>query len=268
MTAESAPGAGPATLPWSAGENADAATTMHLLSGMLETELRRDHGGVPALPRPILHAPTMLSAIGVIAGYAAQCAAAAAILRRATPRARNDMLRVECKDGSVLYYGDEINRHLILDPNGAYALAGFLGGAVIHAGCTRADIADTREILGHVSAVAGTPLYDIVRAPPAHAPLWNVSQTLRVIWPKARLVLEHRLRPATVKTPMPVQHWPVAASIVAQQYIGLAKDIVPPPVAMAIVLESAIKASKRRLVGPDASPLWSQESTFFAPGLH
>ncbi len=255
----------PNTLPWPATANADASTTMQLLSFMLQAELRQPHTGMPDLPQITAHPPTMMAAIGAMAGYAAQYAAAAA-LHAGKKRQHNDLIKVGCADGSVLYYGDEINRHLILDPRGQYALAGFLAGAVINQGFGKADLADQGEILRHISEVACKPEYDIVRAPADHAPLWNVSQILKTLWPKAHAILQHRLTPPTVQRPMDVQHWPVAAAIVAQQYIGLAHDLIPPPVAMAIILEAALKASKRRLVGPYASLLFAQDAAFFSQG--
>ncbi len=263
MTTDDLTAAAPSTLPWPQTENKDAAATMHLLGGMLQAELRRAQPGLAALSETEVHAPTLLSAIGVIAGYAAQCAAAHAILAGTKKRQADDLIRVGCEDGSVLYYGDEINRHLIIGPHSTHALSGFLAGAVIQAGYRRADLADAAELLRHISEVACTPAYDLVRAPASHAPLWNVSGILRCLWPKARVVLEHRITPATVSRPLGVQHWPVAAAIVAQQYIMLGKDLVPPPVAMAIILESALKASKRRLIGAYASPLATQEDAFF-----
>ena len=250
----------PTKLPWSSDRNKDAATTMQLLGAMLQEELRRLQ---PALPDGQLHAPTVMSAIGVIAGYAAQCAAAEDILSGARTRAADDLIRVGCEDGSVLYYGDEINRRLIIGPRSTHALSGFLTGAVVQAGFQRGDLPDAGEMLRHISAVACTPEYDVVRTAPAHAPLWNVSWLLRNLWPKARMVLEHRMEKPSVSRPMAVQHWPVAAAIVAQQYIMMGKDLLPPPAAMAIVLESALKASKRRLVGWYASPLAMQEDAFF-----
>ncbi len=253
----------PDALPWPKSENKDAATTMHLLGGMLQAELRRAQPGLPTLPEAEVHAPTLLSAIGVIAGYAAQCAAADAILAGAKKRQADDLIRVGCGDGSVLYYGDEINRHLIIGPRSTHALSGFLAGAVIQAGYRRADLPDAGEMLRHISTVACTPEYDVVRAPAPHAPLWNVSQILRGIWPKARVILEHVINPPTVSKPVAVQHWPVAAAIVAQQYLIMGKNLLPPPVAMAIVLESALKASKRRLIGRYASQLGMQEDAFF-----
>ncbi len=260
MTSESP---APKTLPWSPGGNKDAATTMQLLGSMLQAELRRPQPGLPELPQAEIHAPTLLSAIGVIAGYAAQCAAAAAILSGAKKREADDLIRVGCEDGSVLYYGNEINRHLMIGPGSTYALSGFLAGAVIQAGYQPTELPDPAEMLRHISTVACTPEYDVVRAPAPHAPRWNVSQILRAIWPKARVILEHSISPPRVTSPLAVQHWPVAAAIVAQQYVDLGKDVLPPPVAMAIALESALKASKRRLIGPYASALAMQDDTFF-----
>ena len=253
----------PKALPWPREQGKDAATTMHLLGGMLQVELRQAQPGLRALPAGDLHAPTLMSAIGVIAGYAAQCAAAEAILGGTRKREAEDLIRVGCEDGSVLYYGDEINRHLVIEPGSTHALSGFLAGAVIQAGFGRADLPDAAEMLRHISEVACTPAYDAVRAPAEHAPLWNVSEILRCIWPKARVVLEHRIDPPTLSKPMAMRHWPVLSAIVAQQYIGMGRDLLPPPVAMAIVLESALKASKRRLIGWHASPLATQEDAFF-----
>lgn len=252
-------------MPWSPGGDEAAAITMQLLGAMLPAELQTPQPNLPELPTTEIHAPTLLSAIGVIAGYAAQCAAADAVLRNPRARQPGDLVKVQCKDGSALYFGQAIDRHIVLDRSGTLALAGFLAGAVIAA---EHELTDAAEILRHVKAVSCTPEFDLVRAPSGYAPLWNVSQILKAIWPKARVILEHRLAPARVQKPLDVQHWPIAASLVAQQYIGFAKDIVPPPVAMSIVFELALKASKRRLIGSYASGLAMNDDVLFKPEAH
>ena len=268
MEPEAAAHAGPRQFPWRADEGADAATTISLLAGMLETELRTAQQNLPDFQGRPLHVPTAMSAIGVIAGYAAQCAAADAILRKTRPRTLASLNKVSCKDGSVLYYGDEIDRHLVSGAGGEYPLSGFLRGAVLHAGHTQDEIVGDADVLRTVETAASTEHFDVVKAPDGQAPFWDVSLMLRHVWPKARAVLEHRVRPATVSKPAPVQHWPVIASVVAQQYVGLAKDIVPPPAAMAMILESAIKASKRRLVAAGASPLFHYDADLFDQKMH
>ena len=268
MEPDAAAHAGPRQFPWRADEGADAATTISLLAGMLETELRTAQQNLPAFQGKPLHASTAMSAIGVVAGYAAQCAAADAILRKTRPRTLASLNKVSCKDGSVLYYGDEIDRHLVSGAGGEYPLSGFLRGAVLHAGHTQDEIVGDADVLRTVETAASTEHFDVVKAPDGQAPFWDVSLMLRHVWPKARAVLEHRVRPATVSKPAPVQHWPVIASVVAQQYVGLAKDIVPPPAAMAMILESAIKASKRRLVAAGASPLFHYDADLFDQKMH
>jgi hypothetical protein len=256
--------AAPKKLPWSPAGDADATATMDLLGRMLQIELRQQHPALPAPPpQETIHAPTLMCAIGAITGYAAQCAAAHAIQFDRKPRGPNDLVKVACKDGSALYFGDEINQHLILDPRGTYALAGFLAGAVIQAGHSREELPNMGEILQHVTEVACTLDYDTVRTPPGYEPFWNVSQILRAIWPKARMIFEHKVTPRTISKPIHIQHWPVLGSVIAQQYIGMASAFIPPPVAAHIVLESAIKASKRRLVGPFASSLMAQDDILF-----
>ena len=241
---------------------------MSLLAGMLETELRTAQQNLPGFQGKPLHAPTAMSAIGVVAGYAAQCAAADAILRKLRPRTLATLNKVGCKDGSVLYYGDEINRHLVTGAGGDYPLSGFLRGAVLHAGHTQDEIVGDEDFIRDADTVASMKEFDIVKAPEGQAPFWDVSQMLRHVWPKARAVLEHRVRPATVTKAVGVQHWPVIAAVVAQQYVGLAKEIVPPPAAMAIILDSAIKASKRRLVSAGASPLFQYDTELFDQKIH
>ena len=151
---------------------------------------------------------------------------------------------------------------------GQYPLSGFLRGAVLHAGHASDEVVGDEDVRRYVDTVSGTKQFDMVRAPAGQAPFWDVSLMLRHVWPKARAVLEHRVRPAAVSKPAQVQHWPVIAAVVAQQYVGLAKDIVPPPTAMAIILESAIKASKRRLVSAGASPLFQYDTDLFDQKMH
>jgi hypothetical protein len=238
---------------------------MRLLSAMLHAELQTPQPNLPPLPQGEVHAPTMMSAIGVIAGYASQCAAAASILRPPPARAPRDLVKLQCKDGSALYLGNAIDSHLLLKPNGPPALSGFLAAGLIALNNDAPDLPDAAEILRHTNEASCTPEFDVVRAPPEHAPLWSINQLLKAIWPKARVVLEHRLDQPKISKPIEMQHWPILAGIVAQQYLGFAKDIIPPRIAMSIVLESALKASRRRLIGAYASALATNEDTLFKP---
>jgi hypothetical protein len=247
----------PTPLPWPESDSPDATTTINLLAAMLHTELLRNKLHTPNTNQTHLHPQTIFATIGALTGYAAQCAAAASILTKPLAHQQTALQTTECPDGTRLYTGPEITQHLIPHAGGPQNLAGFLTGAVLHAGCQPRELPNPETIIKNVTETACTPALETITASPA---LWPIGQLLLAFWPKARAILEHRIEPPTVKKPMNIQHWPVACSIVAQQYIGMAQHVLPPPLAMRITLEAALKASMRRLIIPEASPLWARET--------
>lgn len=181
--------------------------------------LRTDRGGV--------HAESLLTALGAIAGFACQMGlrAEAAAKGVAAPLAM-----VRTRDDRTLYVGDALDQAVAGSPLSLWSL------------CARsaqrlgAEVLDVDEIFAHAARAAGTPDFDVPRVP-----RWAKAEDLpinyvRACWPSTRAILEDlRLEPP---------EWRIAAGLAAQEALLSTKDRVPLEVGLRIVMESAIPMAR------------------------
>jgi hypothetical protein len=122
-----------------------------------------------------------------------------------------------------------------------------ISGAAIQAGVQSRELPDCREMAGYVASVVGGPEYGRLRAPQNHAPQRQPLELLRQFWPLMRDVMglppPKRFFRASEK-PLQESHWPIVVSVVASQFILMTKDALNPRIGAALVMESAIIASK------------------------
>ena len=199
-----------------------------------------------------VHAETLVTAIGALAGFAAQNAA---LNRAATmtsqladlPQFSNGLVLVETKSGEQYLFGDWINVHLFNDPGSQFPLYGLVATSAIQIGVNRKDLPDYEEIARHVVSVIDGPEFGKIRAPVDHQPIVQPLEILRKLWPFTceilRLPLPKSIPPG-VEPPLQETYWPIIISIVASQFLVLIKDALNPRISFALAMESAVIASK------------------------
>jgi hypothetical protein len=231
-----------AKLPWSPTGDLAANLAIGNLRESVLSWLTDEHG---------IHAETLFVVTGAMPGQAA----AHAFWER-DPKMGVDFMDVETRDGRHFFYGDALNAYLVRERGSVIPLWDIVGGAAVTAGCPATELPDWKEIFAHVTDCLGTPDFGIVRTPPEHQPAFQPMQALQMYWPRTRKILSQPPRegvgPSGVKRPqqpgwsdtVACQHWPIVVGIVAQQFIGMTKDVLDPGWAVKIFMEAAVPMSK------------------------
>jgi len=206
-----------------------------------------------------VHAETLHTAMGALAGFAAQNAAlnrAAAVASTGESMPWSGIVLIGADSGERFLAGDWINAGLFNERGSIFPLWGFIAAAATEAGAKTDALADIGEIARHVTSSFGNPEFGKLRAPPNHQPGVQPVDLLLKLWPRAceilRLPIEKQIPTAGSammrEPPLSERHWPIIISIVAGQFIKLTKDVLAPDIAFALAMESAVIGSK---IDPD-----------------
>lgn len=203
---------------------------------------------IQKLPASGLHAQTLLTAAGALAGFAAQNAALEQgellTSRRDLVAPESLMLRTTPDDRRYLA-GRWINAALLLGYGHGFPLQRFVVQAASAAGLSRTEFADYWELERRVAKAAADGDFGELAPEAGRQTLAKPQDLLRVFWPTARKIL---------RAPMPMEvrdepllneaHWPILASMVAARLIAQTSDAVPPRVAAGLVMEGAFIGAK------------------------
>ena len=206
-----------------------------------QTLLKRGHGSAA-------HAATLLSAAGAMVGFAAQNAAleqGEILSQRRDLVAPKSLLLFENAHGERFLLGSWINGPLLMGYGHAYPLLTFLAKAGAAVGLSKATFPDINAIERRVAAAIKQPGFGAVPAPEGHKLAAEPRPLLRALWPRARKILTAPIPiHLSDEPPLDEAHWPMILSIVAGKLITMSKDLICPGVALGLVMESALVASR------------------------
>lgn len=229
--------AAPTLFPW---EPESAIRANLATSELRQLLVKRTHGAA--------HAATLLSAAGALVGFAAQNAAleqGELLSQRRDLVAPKSLLMFKNAHDERFLLGSWVNAPLLLGYGHAFPMLGFIARAASGAGMKAADFPNINAIERRVAAALKEPGFGPVAAPEGHKLAAPPLALLRALWPKARRILE---APVPVhladEPPLDEAHWPILMSMVAAMLVALTKDAVAPAAAVALVLESALVASR------------------------
>ncbi len=192
-----------------------------------------------------VNAPTLMVAIGALAGFAAQNAALADAAGRTVPG--NELALVTTSSGARYIVGGLVDRLMFDQRDAEVVVSTLVAAAAVTHGADPMTLPDYPEISGHVAGTIGTDAFGLVRAPDDDTPRQQPIECLTQLWP----VFEGLMRlppPAQVKTPEepPLDEacWPIIAALAADQFIERARDVLAPHISAALVIEAAIVAAK------------------------
>ena len=205
-----------------------------------------------------IHAPTLLTFIGAIAGFAAQNAVWNTIARtgQAVPNGKHGgpipragFLSITTVSGEKFFFGDMLNSYLTPQPNLRwFHLWGFVAGAAAAAGIPVNALPPLNDIYAQVAQSIGAAGFGMPHVPAQHRPTVTAVQAIKTAWPFVRQVLNlplpRQMQSAKDEPLLAEEHWPIIASIVAGQFLQHVKDVVDPRAAVVLIMESAIAASK------------------------
>jgi hypothetical protein len=229
--------AAPQLFPWEPESTVRAQLAMGELRQML---VKRSHGTA--------HAATLLSAAGALVGFAAQNAAleqGELLTQRRDLVAPKSLLMFVSPHGERYLLGSWINGPLLLGYGHAFPMLAFLAKAAGAAGLNKAGFPDINAIERRVAAAIKEPGFGPVPEPEGHKLAAQPRDLLRAIWPRTRKVLAAPMPVHLAdEPPLDEAHWPIIISIVAGLLISLTKDVIEPGAAVALVMESALVASR------------------------
>lgn len=192
-----------------------------------------------------VHAETLLTTVGALAGFSAQNAVWQGVIRKGKQVPKNGFLVFTTRSGEKFYYGDLINAYLVPTPGGGrLTLWGFMVGAAIEEGVPVSALPDYANMFEFVTKSIGTTEFGSPRVSAEHKPHMNSPELLKLTWAIAREILLLP-GPAGIQEPaLSEEHWPIIISIVAGIFLKQGKPVLDPKLAIILAMESAIVASK------------------------
>ena len=194
-----------------------------------------------------VHAETLLAAIGVIAGFAAQRALFAQLAETDDAAARGQLHIVETTNGQRYYFGDPLNDTLL--PRGAadanQKLWSLAAGGAVAAGLPASELPSFDDMFGHVARTIGGEQEGFPSLPAENRPHLPARELLKLVWPLAMMCFTGRFPGAPREFGVAGLRWhPAIAAIAANTFIRKTQPVLHPAKGLVIVMESAIYASK------------------------
>lgn len=190
-----------------------------------------------------VHAETYISAIGAIAGYAAQ----RTLFATTTPVVGRDIHRITTTSGEQFWYGDALN-HMLLpqtDADGNHCVWSLAAGGALGAGLPLQQMPSVEALFKHVTGTIGSADEGRSSVPAQHQAHLAARDLLKVVWPVARACFSGSIPGASREYgAAPVAWWSAIAAQSTNRPIQDVKAVLPPDIALTLLMESAIYCSK------------------------
>lgn len=202
-----------------------------------------------------LHAPTLMAAIGAVAGVAAQVSLLADAERIDKVRKDEKLLDVTLKDGRAFLYGDALNEMLysVRDPVLARSRVwNMMVSAALSKGMDVKDMPNVPAMFKYVSENWSTAKEGLPSTPANAQPIAKVRDLLQLVGPASFAALAGEMNKSVTGEAMRPNRksWVAITAQAAGNMVLNASRIMPPPLCLTIAMESAIYASKLRANGP------------------
>jgi hypothetical protein len=182
-----------------------------------------------------IHAQTILTEIGALAGFAAQISIRKSVIEPQKLDPNNVLVEVMTKNGEKFYFSDLLNWILFENmTQPPYSIWAYVSGAVPED--SRARLPDMADIVSNAARTVGTRRFGVPRLPVEHMPYKLPRPALEENW--------RHVRDELIASARDPAEWPYDLALAAQWQIFTSKDMLAPPLAAAIVMEAAIPMSK------------------------
>ena len=178
-----------------------------------------------------IHAETILTEIGALAGFAAQISIRKSVIEPQGLDPNTVLIEVITKNGEKYYFSDLLNWILFENlSQPPYSIWAYLLAAV--PGETRALLPDVAEIVSYAARTIGTRQFGVPRLPAGHMSRKLPRAALEENW---RMVQDELT--ASGRDPA---EWQFDLAVAAQWQMLTSRDMLALPLAAAIVMEAAI----------------------------
>lgn len=207
-----------------------------------------------------IHTPTLLAAMGAVAGVAAQVSLLSDVEKMASATADKKIAEVTLKaDSRIFLYGDALNEMLYSKNDPALARSrvwNMMVAAALSKGLDRKDLPNVPAMFRHVSASFGTPQEGRPSVEAKYQPVASVRDLLILAGPVAFAALAGEIGSSiTAAAGMANRKsWVAITAQAAANMILKSAGVMPPAQCLTVAMESAIYASKMRANAP-AQPL-------------
>jgi hypothetical protein len=190
-----------------------------------------------------VHAETYVAAAGAIAGYAAQRSLMAQHGATLSP----ELQVLTTTAGERYLLGDPLNAMLFAqseaDANGRVWPRA--AGTAMRAGLPLAQVPNTDDMFRFIADNLGGPQEGFLSTGKQHQPAVPVRELLALYWPPTERLLKADFDELHRRFgPVPVKWWGAVAAYATSRPILDVKDVLKPAIALTILMESAIYASK------------------------
>lgn len=200
------------------------------------------------LPRRVtvdgrIHAETYISAVGAIAGYAAQ----RSLFAENPPVMGVNINRVGTASGDQYWLGDSLNYMLVPKTNAVanrcvWSLA---LGAGVGAGIQAQQVPQLEAMFKHVASTIGGPSEGRSSVPANHQAHLPARDLLKAVWPLAAMCFTGKFPGAAREFGVaPVAWWSAIAAQASSRPVHDVSSVLPPDIALTLLMETAIYCSK------------------------
>ena len=179
-----------------------------------------------------IHCETLLTAIGALAGYAAQQALWEGMVKPGKLAIAQAFKVVETPSGATYFFGDTLDSLLVSMEPKHVSVWKIVAGGVLAAGGDH--LPTPNDLLRHSAATAGTSAFGLPRLPDDHLPSILPRAAVERFWPDARMLL-------ALSDPL---QWPLLMAHAAQKLMLAMKGSIAPDLAVKIVMEAAVPMSR------------------------
>jgi hypothetical protein len=190
-----------------------------------------------------IHAETYISAVGAIAGYAAQ----RTLFAESPPVMGVNITRAGTASGEQYWFGDSLNQMLVpkTEADASRCVWSVGAGGAVSAGLQPQQIPNLDAMFKHVaSTIAGTNEGKSSVAAQHQAQLPG-RELLKAVWPVAVMCFSGKF-PGTDREfgAAPIAWWSAIAAQASNRPIRDVKDVLPPDISLTLLMETAIYCSK------------------------
>ena len=184
----------------------------------------------------VVHPPTVLAALGALAGFGCQAAVREGLIKSGQLTEAKAFEVVQTLEGDDYYYGQEINKLLMLNPNSVYAV---ICGSLMKAGSR--EYPDVEGSFKKVLESFGGPSFGRPDVPPEYQPRISPLDCLRRLWPE----LQPTVAPYWQGERPKMNPLAIGSLFAAAAHLAIVdyQENIPPAISGRLVFETALSMS-------------------------